>query len=496
MKQKFSIILFIIIGFGLALTYFLTDFFQTNKTETTRSQLIIPQTTGEGGLQESSRISSITEESSISTLIELEAGETLLSLVSSDIDNDSYEDQIIAIKKYNNPFIFIIVGLYNPLKMSYERVVEYQTPISQTRTFSLSIMDLSASGQDAIVYTGFTDKNNSFLQAFHLQKQNGLALLIELVNLESDGSIFLQQEKENTNELAFGELKSPFSILVHSTETLEDRDSFNQVLTEYRWNEETRRFEEFSVETTPGTRLEAKELAKIQDGTVESFISYLNGLWLFNDTSANNELFIFFDWKNQEIIFSSGEIQEIFSWEHNTLRRNGIYITTVNSLIPNLNRKLDITLVSLDEIRIRISSDLGMVINTDTSWDGNYKKTQVQTASITKQELITQNALHSLESEGEWIFMTTSVLQVSKGNYAFISGANKEEGVYSEKTIQNETFLQFRPFSKNAFFDGFYTVTENEQGIALQPIKLSVDGRISQNGALIQLTKKGEEEKD
>lgn len=491
MKQKTSIILFIIIGFGLALTYLLTGFFQTNKTETTRSQLIIPQTTGEGGLQESNRISSIPEESSISTLIELEAGETLLSIVSSDIDNDSYEDQIIAIKKYNNPFIFIIVGLYNPLKMSYERVVEYQTPISQTRTFSLSIMDLSASGQDAIVYTGFTDKNNSFLQAFHLQKQNGLALLIELVNLESDGSIFLQQEKENTNELSFGELKSPFSILVHSTETLEESDSFNQVLTAYRWDEEIRRFEEFSVKTTPGTRLEAKELAKIQDGTVESFISYLNGLWLFSEGSANNPYFIFFDWKNQEIIFSSGEIQEIFSWEHNTIRRNGIYITTVNSLIPNLNRKLDITLVSLDEIRIRISSDLGMVINTDTSWDGSYKKTQVKTADIiASQKDAKENLIELLENEEDWLFMGTSLLHLSNGNYSFTSGASKEEGVYSEKLLEEERLIQFRPFSKNAFFEGFYSIRKSDAGLVLQPVKLSVDGRLSQNETLINLEKK------
>lgn len=496
MKQKFSILLFIIIALTLAFFYFFNDIFQTHKNEPIRSQLIIPKTTEDAGNQEIIRSIPITEEQNLSTLVQLDTGETLLSVASSDIDNDSYEDQIIAVKKYNNPFIFIVVGLYNSLKMEYDRVIEYQTPISQTRTFSLSVLDLTASGQNAILYTGFTDKNNSFLQAFHLQKTNGLSLFVELVSLESDGSIFLQQENEGASELSYGEPKTPFSILVHSTELIEENDSFNQVQTYYHWDEGTKHFEEFYTEKTPGNRLEAKELEKIQDGTVESFTSYLNGLWLFSDTSENDELFIFFDWKNQEIIFSSGEIQEIFSWEHSTLRRNGIYITTVNSLIPNLNRKLDITLVSLDEIRIRISSDLGMVINTDTSWDGNYKKTQVQTASITKQELITQNALHSLESEGEWIFMTTSVLQVSKGNYAFISGANKEEGVYSEKTIQNETFLQFRPFSKNAFFDGFYTATENEQGIALQPIKLSVDGRISQNGALIQLTQKDEEEKD
>ncbi|HPY52863.1 MAG TPA: pallilysin-related adhesin [Treponemataceae bacterium] len=494
MKQKLSIALFIIAGLALLVVYFTNEYIQSNKKEISRAQLIIPQTRGENSNQETARISPISEEANITTLLQLEAGETLLAVVTNDIDADTYEDQIIAVKKFNNPFIYIVLGLYNPLKMAYERVLEYQTEISQTRTFSLSVLDLVGNGQNAIIYTGFTDKNNSFFQALALQKDKGLSQLIELIRLESDGSIFLQQNTEKTSELSYGEPKTPFSILVHSTETNEEDGSFDQVETIYQWDEATGFFEEFSVEKTPGTRLEAKELAKIQDGTVESFSSYLNGLWLYSDSNTTNPHFIFFDWKNKEIIFSSGEIQEIFSWENSTLRRNGIYISTVNSLIANLNRKIDVSLLSLDEIRIRISSDLGMVINTDTSWDGVYKKTDLQNFKLKKNENSEDNrAIRLLESETNWTFMTSSLLSLSNGNYVFTSGANTEEGVYSEKNVQGESFIQFRSFSKNAFFDGFYTVTKNESSLVLQPVKIHINGSFSYSGSAISLEKKKED---
>ncbi|HOF12651.1 MAG TPA: hypothetical protein PK248_08075, partial [Treponemataceae bacterium] len=81
MKQKLSIALFIIAGLSLLVIYFTNEYIQSNKKEISRAQLIIPQTRGENSNQETARISPISEEANITTLLQLEAGETLLAVV-------------------------------------------------------------------------------------------------------------------------------------------------------------------------------------------------------------------------------------------------------------------------------------------------------------------------------------------------------------------------------------------------------------------------------
>ena len=56
-----------------------------------------------------------------------------------------------------------------------------------------------------------------------------------------------------------------------------------------------------------GKNIAAEALAKIQDGTVETFANYLNGLWYKTDNEDNEIRYIFLDYKNSEVIFLEGE---------------------------------------------------------------------------------------------------------------------------------------------------------------------------------------------
>jgi hypothetical protein len=111
----------------------------------------------------------------------------------------------------------------------------------------------------------------------------------------------------------------------------------------------------------------------------------------------------------------------------------------------------------------------------------------------TNENTENKRAVGLLESEINWTFMANSLLSLSDGSYVFTSGANTEEGVYSEKNLQGESFVQFRSFSKNAFFDGFYTVTKNDNSLVLQPVKIHINGSFSYSGSAISLEKKQED---
>ena len=52
-----------------------------------------------------------------------------------DFDGDTFDDQVVAVRKAGSPYLFLIVGLYNPDTNSYGRSAEIATEISKVRTF-------------------------------------------------------------------------------------------------------------------------------------------------------------------------------------------------------------------------------------------------------------------------------------------------------------------------------------------------------------------------
>lgn len=78
------------------------------------------------------------------SLIPLQTGETLVASFSADLDLDGYDDQVIAVKTPDSPFIKVAAGLYNPLVNRYERAVEITTDIEQAKTFYCRLWILPA----------------------------------------------------------------------------------------------------------------------------------------------------------------------------------------------------------------------------------------------------------------------------------------------------------------------------------------------------------------
>ena len=98
------------------------------------------------------------------SLIELQPGETLLNALSIDMNNDAFDDQIISIRKNNSPSIYLVTGIYNPKKKIYERTSEIETEITQTNTFSFSVLDMTGDHINALTYTGLNEKEETVLE--------------------------------------------------------------------------------------------------------------------------------------------------------------------------------------------------------------------------------------------------------------------------------------------------------------------------------------------
>lgn len=487
MKRNITILFFFLVTAVLLFVYLSREIFVRDDQDVVRAKTVIPVTNSEEQLISSS-LDSSAEEISFTSLITLLVDEILINTVSFDFNSDTYEDQIIAVKKANNPNIVIIVGLYNHITMNYERMFQYQTKISQSKTFSLSTLDLSGLNINNLIYTGFTDQNESVLEAFALEKNPTGYELKQIVSLYSEGTILIQQPQLKKEVFTDEALQLTYPIMVYSTEIKNDTETFDQLQTVYLWDDLSGMYLKGTQTRVPGKKIEAKELAKIQDGTTDSFANFLNGLWYLSAQDGTSSQYLFFNYEAKEIIFSQENTQEIYSWVNSTLRRNGIYLSTVNTSISNLTRYFDISLLSLDEIKVKINDDVGMVINSDTLWDGIYKK--VQNTIDTTPSQSTQSSYKNisiLENAKSWSVMEGNTISFKEGKYSFSSGSVTETGIYSQKVINNIPLLQMRADSSTALFGGFYRIETEEKAIYLEPVRTTVSGIISSAGDKIKL---------
>lgn len=473
--KRFSVIFLFLFAFTLGFYFIFSSLTPDTEQETIRAKVVIPATTNQVEQSEDTESYSSVEFENTS-LVQLNLDETLITTLSVDINSDTFEDQIIAVKKANKPNIVLIIGLYNSKTSEYQRFTEIQTSIFQVKTFSLMTMDLAGNHTNTLVCTGFSSNNDSILQAYNPKTERNRFSIVKIIDLKTDGTIFIQQAQRNDNYSIYNMNAECFPIIMYSTEETPEGTDFEQVQTTYEWNKKTEVYEPTATTRLSSKKIAAKELARILDGTVSTFTNFLDGLWYRTNTTGQQR-YIFFDPKSEEIIFFDQAIQEVYDWLNNTLRKNGVYISASNKSISNLVRYFDIALVSVDEIRVRVRDDVRMIIGTDTLWDGVYKKTSQKMNSVQSKTTATNIIKTMEEGAGKWNFQDNSVV-FTDGVFSLSNKDKKESGVYTHTTLFNTDLIQFRADQENCKLNGFYMYKQNEDRIDFIPVTVTTSSCI------------------
>ena len=404
------------------------------------------------------------------SFIQLSNGETLVGTLEMDIDGDGFDDQVNMVKTAASPYIVLIVGLYNPKNGNYERTNYLATQITQMRTFACTSIDVIGNHKNSLVYQGITDSGTVVLKIYSgSRSKNGEFILNPIGDFEADGTIFIQQTpRSESYELAQTKGES-FPVWVYTSEQKTGTDStrLDQIQTMYEWNESEGSYVATRTLRVAGNTLAQKELARIQDGTVETFGNFLDGLWYKTENTGNSIRFISFDYPNSEIIFEYEDSEEVYSWLQSTLRRNGIYFSAVNKSIENLQRRFDISLVSTDEIRIKLQDDVRMLINESTQWDGNYKKF---TSHESPKEIATNQieCITRLFEQESWETTDGTILKFSEYSYTANGKNSYDSGRVTTNEVTGSTLLQFRsahevPYFKNSYLPSFQITKTSER---------------------------------
>ncbi|MCI5696461.1 MAG: pallilysin-related adhesin [Spirochaetia bacterium] len=406
----------------------------------------------------------IVEENTPTSFLTLKSDETLLSSMGIDLNGDNLDDEILITKKLSSPNLIIVIGIYNMASKMYVRVAEIQTEVSQFRSFSYNGVDVTGEHRTALVYQGFTDNGNSVLQMYFCNGGAENFSLQKIGDFKSDGTIFIEQyNRTDTYESSYSAGKS-FPVWVYSSDTSAGASALSQVQTEYDWDPNARKYVQVREIKVTGRNLAAKELAKIQDGTVKTFANYLDGLWYQTANEDRKMRYIYFDYASSEVIFLEDDSQEVYTWLTSTLYKNGIYLSTANISIENLGRRFAVTLTDIDQVRIRAYDDVRMHIGADNLWDGQYKKlTNPKNFSVQEKDTAPiQEIATALENTSMWYTSDGANFAFKGDTYAISTENFNETGVIALAMIDGKSVVQFNPKENMNYLGESYIINFKE----------------------------------
>ena len=445
------------------------------------------------------------------SFVPLLATETLIGTAAFDFDGDGLDDQIAAVHKAGLPEIFLIAGLYNPNLNSYVRAAEIATEVTKTRTFSYSGIDMTGDHRMALVYQGEKRDGGSVLALYHCQKSGGKTEVVPIGTFSSDGTIFIQQtERSESYELSQTKGES-FAVWVYSSDSGKsdstDTASVSQIQTEYRWSEREQKYVQSKRLNIAGSSLAAKELSRIQNGNLETFAKFLTGLWYKTSEAGGSPRYIHFNYGEREVIFLSEDTEGVYSWEDGNLRRGGMYLTAVNTIIPSMKRRFDIGLAGVNEVRILVHDNVGMIIKENNQWDGIYRKLSFQTTfGEAKTVSLSDTIKKELTAGQAWLDGQGNRIVFSEKSFK-VSGAAEEYGVFVTDDIGQFAVIQFRSQSAQPVFGDAYSMsflpkssaskrafgTANADfdtnTVILTPVRLAPDTCYPADGSRITLSK-------
>jgi hypothetical protein len=462
MKSKTVPVLFVLAAALIAGVFFISRKILVKEDKSsTRARIVTPKSASAASSENESTASSI-ESEKYETFVPLYSGETLISTLTIDINNDGYDDEVIIVRKASSQNLWVVAALIDSESGLYERLTPIETQFTRTRTFSYMGMDVTGEHKNALVYQGVADDGNYVMEIYLCVEEHGRSVLRNIGDFSCDGTVFIQQtERSESYALAMSKGES-FSVWVYKSDTQKEGETNaqNQIQQEYKWNPGSGKYELAREINVTAGRLAATELSRIQDGTVETFAAFLDGLWYKTSNTDGNIRYLYFNFDENEIIQLYKDTQEVYEWEDSKLRHNGIYLTAVNADIMNLHRRFDIALVNTDEIKITLRDDINLIINENTQWDGNYKKMSLQD-TFGEGASTEEKSLYQKELEKGDIWKTAdSTISLSFGDftYSLINGGLSENGVYSIDKLGSYNVIQFRSDSEASVLGETYSM--------------------------------------
>ena len=442
MKHKHIFFIFVLLAAGIIAAAFWPfgagwPFGEKKTQKQYRTRVIIPSAADAFNPNSESPENAAAHEDSYSLKAPLGDGEQAISLLNIDFDNDAIEEQVVAFRNSNNAESTIALTLFNYDERSktYQRLWNIPAEVTMPGTVSLYTQDLLGDRSVCIIITGMNGQGEQTMTVIRKDPQEDKILpFAAIARIRISGSITVQELERPMvyhQGIARGQ---PFVITARGQDTESD-NMLDRIEISYTFNPPRKIYEQSKRTRIRGSQIEERHLREILTGEPKAFEEFINDLWyhISPEGAVDREQYLYFDPVKREIVFFDNEIQQVFTWQRSNPTRYGLYISSQNISVTTLRRFLDIEMESLDRIRIRVSEDVRLRIDVNTSWDGSYHRAgSVMRASPKEKpfspytDAVYDSSLGRLRFSLNGEYELSSSGSLTKGRYAFFRAGSHE----------------------------------------------------------------------
>lgn len=377
------------------------------------------------------------------------AGELFLRTIDMNIDDDEeFEEVILVRKSTDSRELYLVAAEFAPLNGTYFRFAE--APLGQVDSDSIIVLaeDVTSDGIADLVVQGLDVSNQQFLAVLRRDGTRGYGIAFSGIAPE----LSLMQDASDTPER---------SARIVSQLPLESEKKI--VRTEFKYNPRLRTFEQLSKNIMPMLSMPGQD---IPPGTsAQEYLKWLQRLWIRTGSDGPRELY--FDTDNQEVIFSSGSIQQ--RWVILNTARSGsrLYINCSTSESSDLDRAITVETMEKNSIFVSILDQQVSRFRRDEGWSGIYE-TKPKSASAMALEA---PSFSLDELAGRYLGLDNSVLVIDGSKTIFVTKGTYREGIAHAHSWNGVQVLEFLTVDANGI--------PGERLLFAASVKRKSDGKIA-----------------
>ena len=304
--------------------------------------------------------------------------ENLVYALNINLDRDSIEEQIIAIKMKNDQDSTIrirIIKLNNILNR-YEINWQDSTISTDISSFNIDIFDLTGDGLLEIVVEGIDRDGKSSLDIFKNFSENNYLEYYSIFSASTEGSFKIDEYDRSEAYSAGLDSGETFHIIETRPDSESDNDFDLREIT-YDWDKIKRSYEIILNKKISGQRIVDARLKELLLKGETELTSFLEGTWLRED----NKCLSLIAPNDKTISFYLNDNVQTFIW--NKFSHSPTYLierikleNSVNDLLQNFKMDININIKSLESIYVFIEDK--QVSRSDEKlvdqFTGNYVK--------------------------------------------------------------------------------------------------------------------------
>jgi hypothetical protein len=463
-----------------------------------QARVVIPQNAETAGLEGSGDVERMVYEDAVNTKIPLRDGESVVAVLTQDLDGDMVDEQILAHRNLLEMDSTVSISYieFDPVLGGYRRIWSAPTVVARPGTASVYTQDLIGDRSVCILVGGMDSAGEHTLTVFRIGDSGDTSktetVIDKIAELRIDGSIQVQEtERSRAYQTGLSRGQS-FAIAAYGRD-FSSSNMLDQVERIYTYNSERGVYEQTRTTLIPGSQIEQRRVRELLNGDKGRFEQFITGLWYYASPqgAAEDRQYIYFDPQSREIIFYGENIQQVFNWQNSSATRHGLYISSQNISVTTLRRFLDIELESLDSIRVKVFEDVRLKIYVTAPWDGSYRRAETTEAAAALSRP-PGKVLPYIDASYEGSI--GRIVFSPDGNYTLALGGGAEKrGRYAFFTLDNQDLLELRPVNGGEAARETYRVersdAEDPGTLLLTRIRLGTRGVQELHEAAVSLTR-------